>query len=66
MLQQLDFEKGSKWVYDPHGVVATRRPMYKNLPNPIVERISNLDSWEDVKKILEAQAQNKTTIELMD
>jgi hypothetical protein len=49
MIQQLDFEKGSKWMYDPHGVIAVRRPMYKHLPNPIVERIVKLDSWEELR-----------------
>jgi hypothetical protein len=66
MLQQLDFEKGSKWVYDPHGVIAVRRPMYKILPNPVVEINANMDSWENVKKILEEEAQNQTTTESMD
>jgi hypothetical protein len=66
MPHHLDFEKRSKWVYDPHGVIAARRPMYNHMPNPIVERNANLDSWENVKKILEVEAQIQTTIESMD
>jgi len=62
----LDFEKGSKWVYDPHGVIASRRPMYKHLLNHVVERTSNMDPWEDVKQILKAKAQNQTTTQSMD
>ena len=52
MLLHLDFEKGSKWVYDPHGVIAARRPMYKHMLNHVVERTANLDSWEYIKNIL--------------
>jgi len=26
VLQYLDFSKGSKWVYDPYGVIARRKP----------------------------------------
>jgi hypothetical protein len=62
----LDFEKESKWVYDPHGVIATRRPVYKHIPNPVVEITANLDSWEYFKNILEGEAQNQTTTESTD
>jgi hypothetical protein len=51
MLQQLHLEKGEKWVYDPFNVISTRRPSYKHQPNPLLERISNLDSWEETKEI---------------
>ena len=40
--------------------------MYKHISNPIVERTNNLDSWEDVKQILEVETQNQTTTDLMD
>jgi len=49
MLQQLNFEKGRKWVYGPHCVIAARRPMYNHLPNHVVEINDNLDSWEYIK-----------------
>jgi hypothetical protein len=53
-------------VYDPHGVIGVRRHMYKHVPNLAVERTANLDSWEDIKQILEVEAQNQTTTESMD
>jgi hypothetical protein len=62
----LDFEKGSKWVCVPHGAIVARRPMYKHMPNHVVERTIDLDSWEDVKEILEAKTQNQTNTQLMD
>jgi len=62
----MDFEKGCKWVYGPHGVITARRPIYRHLQNHIVERTTNLDSRKEIKKILEAEAQNQTTTESMD
>jgi len=53
-------------VYDPHGVIAYRRPTYKHLPNPIVEITTNLYSWEDVKQILEVEAKNQTSTQSVD
>ena len=51
MLQQFDFERAIKWIYD-QGVIATRRPTYRNQPNPIIEITTNLDSWEEVNQII--------------
>ena len=53
-------------MYDPHGVIAAKRPMYKHMSNPIVEINSKLYSWEDNKQILEEEAQNQTTTQSMD
>jgi hypothetical protein len=39
-------------VYDPHGVITTIRPVYKHMPNLVVERTTNLESWEEVKQII--------------
>jgi hypothetical protein len=58
MMQHMDFEKINKWVYDPHGVLASRRPIYKHLPNIVVEITTNLYSREDFKKIIEEECQN--------
>jgi hypothetical protein len=44
MLKQFDFEKGEGWVYDPHGVISTRKPTYKHHPNVLIENTSNLES----------------------
>jgi len=46
MLKEFDFEKGANWVYDPHGVIAARKSSYKNESNGMIERTSNLESWE--------------------
>jgi len=64
--QHLDFEKGIKWMYDPHGVLVAIRPMYKHMSNPVVEITANLDSLEEVKQILEARAQNQTITQSMN
>jgi hypothetical protein len=37
-------------------VIVERRPMYMHLLNPVVEINDNLDSWEDIKQILEVEA----------
>jgi hypothetical protein len=44
-------------VYDPHGVITTIRPVYKHMPNILVEITANLESWEDLKQIIEVEAQ---------
>jgi hypothetical protein len=55
----LHLEKGGKWVYEPFNVISDRRHSYKHQPNPLLESISNLDSWEEANEILERHTQYK-------
>jgi hypothetical protein len=44
MLQKFDFEKESRWIYDPQGIIFSKKPTYKHHSYHVIDTISNLDS----------------------
>jgi len=56
-LKEMGLDLTKAWNYDPHGVITTIRKKYGLLPyphksNPDIENLANLESLEDVQRIL--------------
>jgi hypothetical protein len=54
------------WNYYPRGVITTRKKKYGLLPyprqsKPNFEKLANLESWEDVQRILQELQQQVPT-----
>jgi hypothetical protein len=57
LLQEMGFQQGEMWIYDPHSIISTRRIGFGSIPyqhqsKPQLELLANHDSWEDVQRIL--------------
>jgi hypothetical protein len=60
LLQDMGFQQGEIWIYDPHSIISTRRigfgsTPYQHQPKSQLELLANQDSWEDVQRILQVQ-----------
>lgn len=57
LLKNMKFQKGKKMHYDPYHVILEKREkirisIYEHQADPELEKVANLESWEQVKKIL--------------
>jgi hypothetical protein len=53
ILQEIGFQQGEMWIYDPHAIISTERTdlglvPYQHQRKLQLELIANQDSWEDV------------------
>ena len=57
LLQRLNLPLGFMWNYDPKGVISKKRQnvrlvKYPHHPQEMLDKISNLESWQEVKVIM--------------
>ena len=60
LLQEMGFQQGEMWIYDPHSIISIKiielgSTPYHHQPKPQLELLANQDSWEDVQRILQVQ-----------
>jgi hypothetical protein len=63
LLQEMGFQQGEVWTYDPHLIITNKRTKMGTIPyghhsKPQLEPLENQDSWEDVQRILQIQIQD--------
>jgi len=60
ILQEMAFQQGEMWIYDPHSIISTKRIdlgsiPYHNQPKSQLELLANQYSLEDVQRTLQVQ-----------
>jgi hypothetical protein len=60
LLQDMGFQQGEIWMYDPHAIISSKRienglVPYQHQQKAQLELLANQDSWEDVQRILQVQ-----------
>jgi len=68
--QGLGFEHGEIWQYDPLGVINNRRmeldiTPYQHQGKPDLEKIRNMNSWEEVHNLLQGHIQKEVSMPSM-
>ena len=57
LLEEMNLPKIGKYNYDPHNIIYSLskdavRELHKHQPNPILERTTNLETWEAIHDII--------------
>lgn len=60
MIKYLNFPQGDVQIYDPHHIIEEMRNPNRHStdnhhPNEKLERLANLESWENAKKLIEIE-----------
>lgn len=57
MISGMYFPRAIKWRYDPHNIIYNLRKyqdreIHKNVPNVEMERVINMQTWDEVQVVL--------------